>query len=48
MNDLTAETEGTHEPHGVRAPRKAALAGWIGSAVEYYDFFLYGAAAALV
>ncbi len=48
MNDLTAETEGTHEPHGVRAPKKAALAGWIGSAVEYYDFFLYGAAAALV
>jgi hypothetical protein len=24
----------------VRAPRKAALASWIGSAVEYYDFFV--------
>jgi MFS family permease len=39
---------GTHEPDGVKTPRKAALASWIGSAVEYYDFFIYGTAAALV
>ena len=28
--------------------RKAVAAGWVGSALEYYDFFIYATAASLV
>ncbi len=37
-----------HEPHGKHQSKKAAASGWIGSALEYYDFFIYATAASLV
>jgi MFS family permease len=43
---MTAAT--VHEPGGRHQSRKAAASGWIGSALEYYDFFIYATAASLV
>lgn len=37
-----------HEPQGRHQSKKAAASGWIGSALEYYDFFIYATAAALI
>ena len=37
-----------HEPQGKHQSKKAAASGWIGSALEYYDFFIYATAAALI
>lgn len=48
MDDAEVDAAGTHEPQVPRTPRKAAISSWIGSALEYYDFFIYGTAAALV
>jgi MFS family permease len=48
VGDTLVEPEGAREPRLPKTPKKAALASWIGSALEYYDFFIYGTAAALV
>jgi hypothetical protein len=37
-----------HEPQGKHQSKKAAASGWIGSALEYYDFFIYATASALI
>ena len=38
----------SHEPSGRHQSKMAAASGWIGSALEYYDFFIYATAASLI
>jgi MFS family permease len=41
-------TNKDQEPGGAHQVRKATASGWIGSVLEYYDFFIYATAASLV
>ncbi|MBV8619406.1 MAG: MHS family MFS transporter [Curvibacter sp.] len=34
--------------HGLKQTKKATASGWIGSVLEYYDFFIYATAASLI
>ncbi|ROR89416.1 MFS transporter [Nocardioides aurantiacus] len=47
MSTIDTAAAGHHD-ESRRTPKRAALAAWSGSALEYYDLAIYGTAAALV
>ena len=44
---MTSET-GTHLNNGKSSHRLAGISSMVGTTIEWYDFFVYGAAAALI